>query len=149
MEVSTVVPLSEYLRTSYRPDRDWIDGEVRERNWADGPHAVIQSYFTGLLARAEVTQQFRVMIELTLHTSATRYRVADVSLLRRSAPYESIPTVAPLLCIEVLSPEDGVSAMLEKIDDYLGLGVEMVWLADPRRRRVYEVDAGGGARWRC
>jgi hypothetical protein len=57
------------------------------------------------------------MIELTLHTSAMRYRVADVCLLRRSAPYKAIPTVAPLLCIEVLSPEDGVSAMLEKIDD--------------------------------
>ncbi len=26
------VPLEVYLRTSYRPDRDWIDGEAKERN---------------------------------------------------------------------------------------------------------------------
>jgi hypothetical protein len=30
--VSTTVPLSEYLNTSYRPDRDYLDGELMERN---------------------------------------------------------------------------------------------------------------------
>ena len=36
MATSTLVPLSEYLRTSYRPDRDWIDGVVKERNVGEG-----------------------------------------------------------------------------------------------------------------
>jgi hypothetical protein len=25
-------PVSEYLQTSYRPDREYVDGELRERN---------------------------------------------------------------------------------------------------------------------
>ena len=36
------VPLEEYLRTSYRPDRDWIDGETKERNMGEQPHASVQ-----------------------------------------------------------------------------------------------------------
>ena len=31
MATATQVPLSEYLHTSYEPDCEWIDGEVRER----------------------------------------------------------------------------------------------------------------------
>ena len=32
MSTATLIPVEEYLSTSYRPDRDYIDGEVRERN---------------------------------------------------------------------------------------------------------------------
>ena len=41
---SVMVPLSEYLRTSYRPDCDWVDGEVRERNIGEAPHASVQKF---------------------------------------------------------------------------------------------------------
>jgi len=30
---TTLVPLETYLETTYRPDCDWIDGELRERIW--------------------------------------------------------------------------------------------------------------------
>jgi hypothetical protein len=32
MATSAIVPVSEYLRTSYSPDCDYVDGEVQERN---------------------------------------------------------------------------------------------------------------------
>ncbi len=32
MSTATVVPLSEYLNTSYRPDCEYLDGELLERN---------------------------------------------------------------------------------------------------------------------
>jgi hypothetical protein len=32
MAATTQIPLSEYLATSYRPDREYVDGEIRERN---------------------------------------------------------------------------------------------------------------------
>ena len=39
MATSTVVPVNEYLRKSYRPDRDYVDGEVQERNLGGRDHA--------------------------------------------------------------------------------------------------------------
>ena len=30
-----LIPVDEYLRTSYRPDCDYVDGEVLERNSGD------------------------------------------------------------------------------------------------------------------
>ncbi len=39
MASTTQVPVSEYLKTSYRPDREYIDGELRERNVGKWEHA--------------------------------------------------------------------------------------------------------------
>lgn len=47
MATSTIVPSKEYLQTSYRPDCDWIDGEVKERNAGEGQHSKIQTFFIG------------------------------------------------------------------------------------------------------
>ena len=37
-----LIPVEEYLRTVYRPDCDYIDGEVLERNLGEKPHARLQ-----------------------------------------------------------------------------------------------------------
>jgi len=34
--VATAVPLSEYLNTTYRPDCDYLEGELLERNVGNG-----------------------------------------------------------------------------------------------------------------
>ena len=75
--------------------------------------------------------------------AADRYRLPDVVVLRSGDPVEAIVTVAPLLCIEVLSRDDRASDLQEKIDDYLRMGVEMVWVVDPRLRTAFTVDASG------
>ena len=52
-------------------------------------------------------------------------------------PDEEIFTRPPFLCVEILSPEDRMSRMQERIDDYLEFGVEYVWVVDPRSRRAW------------
>jgi len=42
MAAATLVSLSEYLITAYRPDRDYIDGELKERNVGEQPHGDLQ-----------------------------------------------------------------------------------------------------------
>ncbi len=42
----------------------------------------------------------------------------------------------PVLAVEILSPDDRVSKVLRKIDDYLKNGVKLVWLVDPDERTV-------------
>jgi Uma2 family endonuclease len=50
------------------------------------------------------------------------------------APKEQIVRHPPLLCIEILSPEDTVLRMRNRISDFLGMGVLQVWLLDPATR---------------
>ena len=74
MDTSTLVPLSEYLRTSYRPDRDWVDGEVKERNIGEGPHAVVQAFLIGLFRQYRLEWKIRVLPEQRVQTSENHYR---------------------------------------------------------------------------
>jgi Uma2 family endonuclease len=53
---------------------------------------------------------------------------------------------APVLCIEVLSKDDTVRALEERIHDYLQFGVPTVWLIDPKTRLafIYRPDGSRG-----
>jgi hypothetical protein len=42
MSTGTLVSLAEYLRTSYDPDCDFVEGEVRERNVGKRKHSYAQ-----------------------------------------------------------------------------------------------------------
>ena len=140
MTTRTPVPLSEYLETAYHPDCEWIDGEVRERNTGEGQHSVVQGFFIQVMGNLAREWNIRVLPEQRVQTSATRYRVADVCVSRRSSPFEAIVRTAPLICIEILSRDDRMSDMQEKVDDYLQMGIEMVWVVDPRRRKAFQTD---------
>ena len=39
----TLLSINEYLRTSYKPDVDFVDGELEERNLGEYEHARLQT----------------------------------------------------------------------------------------------------------
>lgn len=45
--------------------------------------------------------------------------------------------VAPELIVEVLSPDDAWSDVMQKLREYFTIGVQIVWVADPASRTVY------------
>jgi hypothetical protein len=50
----SLVSVEEYLKTSYSPDCDYVDGVVEERNFGERDHAWIQGKFAALiLGRSE------------------------------------------------------------------------------------------------
>jgi Uma2 family endonuclease len=48
----------------------------------------------------------------------------------------------PLIAIEVLSVDDRLTAVREKLQEYRAWGVPHVWLVDPHSRRLYTCDNG-------
>lgn len=136
MGAGILVSLGEYLKTVYRPDCDYLDGTVEERNLGEFDHANVAGnlvfYFrtrfpeTNILATAEWRFQIK----------PTRFRVPDV-VLTRGKPTEQILTKAPLLCIEILSPEDTISKMNSRVTDYLDFGVPAVWVIDPIEKTIW------------
>lgn len=45
--------------------------------------------------------------------------------------------VAPELVVEIMSPDDRWSEVMEKLREYFAIGVKLVWVADPEARIVY------------
>jgi Uma2 family endonuclease len=82
-------------------------------------------------------------ISLRLQISPTRIRVCDFVILEPDAPREQVPTVPPLLCVEVLSPDQTAPDEIDTLDDYLTMGVPNIWLIDPLRRAAFTFDATG------
>lgn len=143
MATATNIPLSEYLTTSYEHDPEWVDGELRERGMPDEYHSAIQMFFIAYFERLRRELHVRVRPELRLRVAEDRYRIPDVALLREAAPFTRVAKEAPVLCIEVLSPDDRASDLQEKIADYLAMGVAAIWVIDPRRRTMATADVSG------
>ncbi|MBV9304465.1 MAG: Uma2 family endonuclease [Acidobacteriaceae bacterium] len=143
MSTATAISLSEYLETSYRPDCDYFEGELLERNVGEWDHSRLQALLGGYLADREKKQSgFLVALAQRVQIKPARFRVPDITVLL-AAPAGSIITEPPFLCIEILSPRDRMQEMQERIDDYLAFGVRYVWLIHPRSRRgfVYTADS--------
>ncbi len=143
MATATLIPLSEYLRTTYRPDRDFLAGILQERNMGEQPHARIQGFFCALFNENRRLWQVRVLPEQRIQTSADRFRIADICVLRSSDPKDPIIHFPPLLCIEILSKDDTLGDLQLRVNDYAGLGVRHIWAVDPWKRLAYVASTRG------
>ena len=138
-----VVCLHEYLTTSYSPDCEYVDGHLEERNLGEYDHNRIQKRILLLLARHEEEWNVESIPEQRLQVSPSNYRVPDVMVLRADHTVDRIVREAPLVVIEVLSPEDTMKRLLEKVKEYLNMGVGHIWAFDPSSRVAYRCDANG------
>ena len=136
-----IVPVEEYLRTNYDPDCEYVDGQIVERNLGEKPHSRMQRELILRLSARAKELDMEVLPEQRVQINARRFRIPDVTVLRKSD--EGIVTSAPFICIEVLSKDDTMQYMQEKIDDYLGFGVPYVWIINPRNKKVYVVTRAG------
>lgn len=136
------VTLNEYLHTSYRPDCDYADGELQERNGGELDHAEVETALATRFRSHDKEWNSRTLVELRIQVSPTRFCVADVCLISRDAPVEQVPQHPPLAVIEVLSPEDRVSRYQQRRDDYRNMGVRNIWVVDPQMRRGYTCSSG-------
>lgn len=142
MAVTTLVPVEEYLSTVYEPDCDYVDGEVIERNMGESDHSGIQMLVAMCLHSQRRRTGIRVFPELRVQVSPGRYRVPDITVTTRKIP-TGVLCEPPFLCVEVLSPEDRMSRVEARIDDFLAFGVKYVWLVDPRRRKAWTYTSEG------
>ncbi|HXJ41476.1 MAG TPA: hypothetical protein VNH18_19510, partial [Bryobacteraceae bacterium] len=64
MATGTAISLDEYLQTGYRPDREYVDGEVRERNVGEWEHSRLLSLLSSRLGNRE--KQWGVLVSIAL-----------------------------------------------------------------------------------
>jgi Uma2 family endonuclease len=144
MAASTSVAVEVYLRTSYDPDMEYVDGALVERNVGERRHSRLQGLLVALLTAREAQGRFHVYPEQRVRVSArATYRIPDVCVMALPYQTESVFTQPPHLAIEIVSPDDRPSDMLVKVAEYLNFGVPHVWIPDPYRRRLQEAGRDG------
>ncbi|HYA18585.1 MAG TPA: Uma2 family endonuclease [Bryobacteraceae bacterium] len=137
MSVATAVSVAEYLNTTYRPDCDYLEGELLERNVGELDHSRLQTLISVWLGNREKQSGIFVLTEMRVQVKSRRFRVPDVLAVKGGRPATRILTEPPFLCIEILSPEDSFAEMQERIDDYLAFGVRYVWVINPKNRKAF------------
>ena len=143
MGTAILIPVEEYLHTSYRPDRDFVDGEVQERNLGEEWHSSVQSMIASIFKANRHHWGLRSYTEQRVQVSPTRFRIPDVCVVPATKPMRGILRDPPVLCVEVLSPEDRFARILERVREYVRMGVPNVWIVDPISREIWTANAQG------
>src|ERR1700677_3252980 len=104
MSTTTRIPVEVYLRSSYEPDAEYVDGEIEERPMGENDHSAWQDAISFWFRQHAKDWGVRVRPELRIQTSPTRFRVPDVTILDRAQAPEKIATHPPVAVFEVLSP---------------------------------------------
>jgi Uma2 family endonuclease len=125
------VPVEVYLRTSYEPDAEYVDGVIEERPMGQYDHSSWQHALELWFAQHAKEWGVRVRPELRIKVAQTRYRVPDVTVLDRRNKIEQIITKPPIAVFEVLSPEDSHSRLMVKLADYERMGIKTIMVLDP------------------
>ena len=84
MATPVLIPVNEYLSTTYRPDRDYLDGELKERNVGEQPHAHVQGIIYAIFYNNRKTWGVRPLPEQRLQISSSRYRIPDICVIRNT-----------------------------------------------------------------
>jgi len=134
MAVETLVSVEEYLNTSYEPDMEYVDGILVERNVGAWNHGEVQSNIIFALRRKY--PNIKVIPELRSKVTDTRYRVPDVCVTLRN-PHTRVLMEAPFIAVEILSEEDRVSRLIEKLKEYAAMGTPNIWVFDPRLAEMF------------
>lgn len=136
------ITVEEYLHTSFPGvDCEYRDGKLVERSLPVYSHgrtqALLGTIFGLLPKRLSVHPRFGTRMKLREGLCL----IPDVAVFWPSEPIE-VPDSPPLVAIEVLSTDDRLTAVREKLDEYRAWGVPHVWLVDPHYRRLYICDSG-------
>jgi Uma2 family endonuclease len=123
-----------------------IDGRIVRMNPTNPWHGQIEVRIAAALeAFVRPRKLGRVLAgEVGLYTrrQPDRVRGADVLFItnetfQRRTESLSFLDVAPELVVEVLSPEDRVVELNQKLREYFEIGVRLVWVIDPKARSVH------------
>ena len=127
------IPMAAYLETTFRPDREYLDGELRERNVGKWEHARVQWLLAHWFGNHEKEWGITGSTEQRVRVSENRVRIPDLVVLT-AGPQPDVLTDPPMLVIEIFSPDDTYSDTQERTQDYRAMGVETVWIVDPKTR---------------
>lgn len=132
-----IVPVEVYLRSSYEPDAEYVDGRIEPRPAAEYDHSTWHVAVLHWFWLHNKEWNLRVLPSLRVQVSPNRYRVPDVTVLDRSRPIEQVITRPPIAVFEILSPEDSMMRMTGKLGEYTAMGIPHIWVINPASKQTW------------
>ena len=143
MGSKTLMSVDEYLHTTFDgADREYLDGEVIERNMGNKSHGKIQLRLGSWLQALEQRTGIFAVVEVRQKITPTRYRIPDIAVFE-SEPEGEVPSTPPLVAIEILSPEERIVYVIPKLEEYRQWGVRHIWIVDPDDRKMFTYGDSG------
>ncbi len=137
MATIAVLSIEQYLRTSYNPDCEYLDGELKEKALGGFPHGNTQVILGSWFQAHSREWQIKVAVATRTRVAGDQVRLPDLVIVPwdASVPYEALVT-APLIAIEVLSPSDAYTDLRQRARDLRTMGTPNIWLVDPAERTI-------------
>ena len=129
-----VISVEEYLRTTYRPDRELVDGTLREKPMPTGLHGFVQSMISTWFANHMKDWGVAPASEVRTRVRPSNYRLPDISVVPFPTQLTKTQDEPPLIAIEILSDDDRHADLQQRAGDLYTMGVRHIWLIDPEQR---------------
>ena len=136
MSATAIVSVEDYLRRTEKPYCEYVDGVLYPKPMPTTLHGLIEFMLMTLLRK----QGVQAVSEVTVRLSPTKFLIPDV--IAAPVLQHPYPTDPVLLCVEILSPEDRVGAMLAKCEQYHAWGVPFCWVIDSEKQTGWHYHAG-------
>lgn len=149
-QLSNQLSLTEFLQLpETKPASEYIDGKIYQKPMPKGKHSRLQTRFSAEIN--QITEPKRIALAFTelRCTFGGRSIVPDISVftwsnipLDENGEIENTFSVAPDWTIEILSPEQSPTRVINNILFCLNHGTELGWLIDPKEKMIMTFKPG-------
>jgi Uma2 family endonuclease len=137
MTTGILISEQEYLHTVYEPDVEFVNGRIEERCMGEQDHSAWQEALILWFGSHRKEWQLRARPELRVNVTPEHYQVPDITLVRNDELQDQILTRPPIAVFEILSPEDRVSRLFEKLEQYERMGIPNIIIVEPAGERLH------------
>ncbi|MDB9495515.1 Uma2 family endonuclease [Spirulina major CS-329] len=132
-----------------KPAREYVAGIVTPKPMPKGKHSTLQFELASAINQRAKSQKIAYALPELRCTFADRSIVPDIAVLRwENLPRDQDGEISdrierhPDWIIEILSPDQGSTLVMEKILFCLQQGTELGWLIDPQAKAVMVFQSG-------
>ena len=132
-----------------------VDGQIRERNLSAESNFIAANINAELYVYVRANGLGLVFGEgcgIQVFPEPNPLRLSDGAFVAKGRlpgdrpPERGYLRLAPDLVVEVVSPGDNALEIQEKVEDYLAVGVRLVWVAYPETRFIHAFSIDGSVR---
>ncbi|MCL1467913.1 Uma2 family endonuclease [Argonema galeatum] len=136
--------LKEFLQLpETKPASEYIDGKIYQKPMGQGKHSQVQTLFSATINQAGYPQHLAAAFTELRVTFGGRSLVPDISVfewsripLDANGEIENKIEIAPDWVIEILSPEQTPTRVIDKIVFCLKNGSQLGWFIEPQERLI-------------